>query len=102
MKEKLIELLNEVQFCPYQNDDDISCDMCKWNDALIHCRALRQADHLIANGVTVRAKGEWESRMDKSGWLNYYACSLCGQCLADDDWNFCPNCGADMRGKEDG
>ena len=48
-----------------------------------------------------RPKGKWEER--------YYPCE-CSNChkepLCDDEGyklsNFCPNCGADMRGKEDG
>jgi hypothetical protein len=47
-----------------------------------------------------RKKGEW---IDKSGGIegawNY--CSVCGE-QAIDLYDFCPNCGADMRGKLDG
>ena len=43
----------------------------------------------------LRLKGEWID----AGQYPYDKCSLCG-CEVDsyDDWNFCPNCGADMRG----
>ena len=77
-REKLIELMEQVYFCSME--------------------AL--ADHLIANGVVVREKGEWEKR---SG---LHSCSVCGKvCPYDvqadviEYWtsNFCPNCGADMR-----
>lgn len=47
-----------------------------------------------------RKKGEW---IDKSGGIegawNY--CSVCGE-QAIDLYDFCPNCGADMRGETDG
>ena len=47
-----------------------------------------------------RKKGQW---IDKSngieGAWNY--CSVCGE-QAIDLYDFCPNCGADMRGNEDG
>lgn len=47
-----------------------------------------------------RMKGKW---IDKSGGIegawNY--CSVCGE-QAIDLYDFCPNCGADMRGEEDG
>ena len=55
------------------------------------------ADHLIANGVVVREKGEWILHMDGS--------STCKKCRMntkyswdfDNSFNFCPHCGADMR-----
>ena len=44
-------------------------------------------------------KGQW---IDKSGGIegawNY--CSVCGE-QAIDLYDFCPNCGADMRGKQE-
>ena len=47
-----------------------------------------------------RKKGKW---IDKSGGIegawNY--CSVCGE-QAIDLYDFCPNCGADMRGEHDG
>lgn len=39
--------------------------------------------------------GEWIGNWD-------YSCSVCGKIQPDfdtnDPWNYCPNCGADMRG----
>lgn len=57
------------------------------------------ADFLIANGVTIQEKGEWEAIGRDRG----YVCSNCGsRCLLnyESDWHeskFCPHCGADMR-----
>ena len=54
------------------------------------------ADHLLANGVVVREKGEWEVG-------DYYDCGdVCSCCVWDSalvpcEYNFCPDCGADMR-----
>ena len=40
-----------------------------------------------------RKKGEWIDEL----------CSICGQYVYSGDTNnFCPNCGADMRGEKDG
>lgn len=55
----------------------------------------------IANLPSAQQKGEWEICKDADG--EYGVCSECGQ---DADfshygvaYNFCPNCGADMRGE---
>ena len=57
------------------------------------------ADHLLANGVVVREKGEWRNNKD-----DYPECDKCGYMpqydpMIDDIYysDFCPNCGADMR-----
>ena len=46
--------------------------------------------------------GEWAADVDKWGdvvtTVNGYTCSKCGVFNSDKD-NFCPNCGADMRGE---
>ena len=60
----------------------------------------RMADHLIANGVVVREKGEWIEHFRSYGTPE---CPVCGWRIPyseDSDLdarNFCPNCGADMR-----
>jgi hypothetical protein len=55
------------------------------------------ADHLFANGVVVREKGEWLMNRDGS-----CTCKKCRRTTKDawdfDGWlNFCPNCGEDKR-----
>lgn len=53
------------------------------------------ADHLLANGVVVREKGEWVY----DHWCEF-KCSKCGALSKTEprgEENFCPNCGADMR-----
>lgn len=60
--------------------------------------AERIADHLIANGVVVREKGEWVY----DHWCEF-KCSKCGALSKTEprgEENFCPNCGSDMRAEE--
>lgn len=61
-----------------------------------HAQALDMAISALEN------KGEWIADIDKWGdvvtTVNGYTCSKCGAFNSDKD-NFCPNCGADMRGK---
>ena len=55
--------------------------------------------------VRENVRGGWYLEEEPDGY--YHAiCSVCDY-WADEDaykynWNFCPNCGADMRGEEDG
>ena len=87
-REKLIDLI--VEAMPPCYSDVFACQI---------------ADRLISNGVTVRERGRWEPRTDAFGFVR---CSVCHDCNIYDDWadgkkwSFCPNCGSDMRGEEDG
>lgn len=100
MREKLIELILEID-----NKIPVLCDLCAGSELLPDV-AGDIADHLIANGVTVRAKGEWHTLTECSNEGVY--CSVCHKKVykADYAWcnkknkvrsDFCPNCGADMR-----
>lgn len=44
-------------------------------------------------------KGEWEKIWRTDNMCSEYVCSKCG-CGEDYCTEFCPNCGADMRGKK--
>ena len=60
-----------------------------WNDAI---------DAVMDNEPSAqpeRKKGEW------SDGYRWQRCSLCKQ-TGKKSWNYCPNCGADMRGEKDG
>ena len=51
-------------------------------------------------------RGRWKKEVE--GGVYWYACSECGEEIAKTRWkhdlysDFCPHCGADMRGAEDG
>ena len=63
------------------------------------------ADYLISNGVVVRDKGEW---IPVEPFANVWRCTVCGEDYDMEDdaipmtWgiNFCPSCGADLRGEQ--
>mgnify|MGYP003539004052 CR=1 FL=1 len=56
-------------------------------------------------------RGKW-IRTGSGSLYDHYECSECGkapkwECMGDNRWKiaftgFCPNCGADMRGEQDG
>lgn len=94
MREKLIELLKD-------GNETYNTDLFADEIEVL-------ADSLIANGVTVRKQGKWEQvfyhykpfvpKFDE--WYGaILKCSICGrEEIEDDDNNYCPHCGADMRG----
>ncbi len=56
-------------------------------------------------------KGYEQGKKDarKKGWwvclepeIGYFACTVCDHRILRAKCNYCPNCGADMRGEEDG
>lgn len=46
---------------------------------------------------------EYDGYADGNPVYYEWKCSACGCVIEDDEptWNFCPNCGADMRGEQD-
>lgn len=61
------------------------------------CDGLEECDEVDPE----RKNGEWIKMSDADG--TYWCCSECGEELYRlcDKTNFCPNCGADMRGEEE-
>lgn len=107
-REKLVALMREVGAC--------ICNLCVGGEGRFNHSAGILADHLLANGVVVREKGEWEWYVEPRGYFTAYDEDFgyrCPKCKvyarewgADDDIfeepplhiHFCPNCGADMTG----
>lgn len=94
-REKLIALIENAKRA--MKSENLSCNIAR--NGFV-------ADFLIANGVVVREKGEWEiTRDDYDNEL--MRCPVCHAEMYDSENdtvdstpNFCPNCGADMRIEE--
>ena len=95
VREKLVELLREVQ---YQGNA-----VHGYEDKYIQNGEL--ADHLIANGVTVQECGHWISLTECANAGVY--CSVCHKKVYKEDYawcnrknklrsDYCPHCGAKM------
>jgi hypothetical protein len=93
-REKLIELLCQAQDYGTKHTNE------QWSVTVESKCNKTIANHLIANGVTVRECGRWE---DDHG---DYFCSCCHAAFTDEivwivrgkssEPNYCPNCGAKM------
>lgn len=81
----------------------IDADALKYN--IKHAKGLYFDEELVFKIIdqaprVVRMKGEWVSPTKNTDFSNrdlFSDCSICGHTQMDET-NFCPNCGADMRG----
>ena len=91
---------------------DMDCDKCAWCDKE-WSRCKRGSDFedaccAIENAPTIeeRKRGEWIPEFDGkfTGGAYWFSCSKCKRIVPEvrnGGWNFCPNCGADMRQREE-
>ena len=103
-REKLIELIYNTHNAVVEKD--------LWEDNISYAKQIEmEADILIANGVVIREKGRWLSWQGLPIYndedRHIFVCSKCKNelefeepvTLEDFPSDFCPNCGADMRGE---
>ena len=90
LKQRLIEVLEELM------------GICECSFGEKTPTFEQSAKFLIANGVTIRERGEWKTYPSDA----YMKCSVCGmeylKTRMPQTVGYCPNphCGADMRGAE--
>lgn len=88
LKQRLIELMGDTQ---------LGVNINALTDNFWEQVFADLATNLIASGVTIRERGEWEKKIL---FPIHYDCSVCGLSV-DYKKPFCPHCGADMRGVRD-
>ena len=81
--------------------------MCEYryaDDKCVEYYSRVMVDYFIANGVTIRERGEWKRQKGRPEAI----CPFCEREVVykveDNRWwfeDFCPHCGADMRGVKD-
>lgn len=87
--EKITALINKSgKYTAYESGADDACFILE--------------HEIPAADVRPVVRGEWIWELADNGWANHI-CSCCGYTKNTDihvalGWNFCPNCGADMRG----
>lgn len=81
------------------------CEDCKWcgeGDGKADCMDYLIAEHLYNAGYRKQADGEWLwTENGEADYEKYWVCSVC----KEHDFvktKFCSNCGAKMKGAEDG
>ena len=90
------------------------CKECDWGDGRGFCKrdggfadACYQIEELPSADVRENVRGEWIESNDEMYGSGCWKCSNCGYGYSYEayfevnDFNFCPNCGADMRGESD-
>lgn len=95
---KLDELRHGLEEYMSKLDADVPFDVYERLTSLVSIEDIKICKEIIEEAPTVeRPKGEWA--YDGVKWK----CNRCGKWLfiydGDADMNFCPNCGADMRGE---
>ena len=78
-----------------------NCKLKKANEPCYkYCKAYIYAFRATNAGYRKQSEGEW--KLGKSGCM--YFCSSCGYAAhsrEEEEWNFCPNCGARMKGEKE-
>ena len=107
-REALLERIDDIGDCAdmvFEPNDKCcradDCASCKWRETKNAIRKI--AANIPAADVREVKRGKWD---DKKVAF-YFKCSECGCCVRAfagevfldyaQEWNFCPNCGADMR-----
>lgn len=83
-------------------------DQCIWQEDCIQvggCNHCKEAINMAIEALKDRPQGKWIKTSDGDGWNDWYVfkCPLCGATIEDRqyrswEYNFCPNCGAKMKG----
>ena len=106
MQEYISKSVQPLGFCKYREDD-------LFTNAALGCRAaLEEVKALPAADVREVKRGKWKRVVDFTGVEAFgyketmivgYGCNVCGYevDVSEGDYNFCPNCGADMRNATD-
>ena len=106
-----MEKMTKADYIKREDALNALCDICV--DKLICDKAYQTKCHkkfmdIPAADVRENVRGDWVGEADgyADGSLVYdmWYCSHCGYRCEDDEppkWNYCPICGADMRGEKD-
>ena len=95
-REALRRRIKEIHCAECDSYHGVRCRACWVDDTLDYIDSEPAAD------VAPVRHGRWIEQ-EKYTFGVFYDCSICGDRILDNgrSWNYCPNCGADMRGRND-
>lgn len=100
------DAIDALKICD-SNEDGINCHKCPlrderwdgaWQDNETNCyrKLMRDSAKLLELPSVQPRRGKWAGKGDSEGF-GIFICDNCGK-FAMMEYDFCPNCGADMRG----
>lgn len=88
----------------YEKHNGVMCGTCYLDGAISIVEDMPSAQPERKRGKWIDKgwNGDWQYQTDGRGrsW-HEWQCSECNDITKGAKWDFCPNCGADMRGEED-
>ena len=92
----------------YIDADELKDFIFRWGDHSTVDDCIQWIEQTETADVRENVRGEWlPHTIDGNVWsIDKDVCSVCKETFYQISetgcvWNFCPNCGADMRGKDD-
>ena len=104
-KQRDADILSDLPSAQPEHRFDEWCTDCKEYDKEKHCcpRFNQVIRTTLQEVQEERKKGTWKREISHYDGAYHLYCSCCGECCGitidklNREWNFCPNCGADMR-----
>lgn len=109
-EQSIVGMLNSLLSAQPEQHYEEWCDSCKEYDQEKHScprwnKVIRSTVEELKSAQPERKKGKWVEHHEPYTWMGYtyWTCSECGFGEENENkikFNFCPNCGADMRGEQ--
>lgn len=112
---KICEVVDGCGDCPKYGDDCDGDKMTEHTDLISRADAIEAVGYEIDDGYNAivdrinalpsadAVQGEWQKVEEQPYFRKHYDTVCCSVCRKKGNrkWNFCPNCGARMKGGED-